>query len=104
VKTEDDNSMLQNATLPERMRAAAEVLVEASRRYDGQGGAIATDFATTSWDAANLRIVADRWENQDRESGQVADLASALFNAGWHRVTTDQAKQLIADGWTRQDR
>ena len=104
MKTEDDNSMLQNATLPERMRAAADTLIEASHRYAAERGKFLYTAEGYSWTADHLRIVADRWENLDREEQQVADLASALFNAGWHRVTTDQAKQLIADGWTRQDR
>lgn len=110
MKTEDDDSVLQNATpsegstLPERMRAAADTLIEASHRYAAERGKLPEKYAATSWTADHLRIVADRWESLDREERQVADLASALFNAGWHRVTTDQAKQLIADGWTRQDR
>lgn len=94
-------ALLQNATLPERMRTAAETLVEASKRYSEEHGKLPEKFEATSWDAANLRTVADRWENLDREAEQVGALTYALLNAGWVGVTTAAARQLINDGWTK---
>lgn len=90
---------LQNATLPDRMRAAADTLDDVNARYDGR---FADGSPLPAWDAANLRHVADRWEAEDSEQEErVQELARALYNAGWAKVTTNQARQLIADGWTK---
>lgn len=112
MKTEDDDSVLQNATpverstLPERMRAAAETLVEASKRYSEEHGLLPEQFEATSWDAANLRVVADRWETLDAEQAAAdalaIELARTLYDAGWHQVTERQVRPLIDDGWTKQ--
>lgn len=100
------DELLQNATLPERMRAAADTLIEANKRYREERPWTSGTPEVVSWNAANLRLVANRWEEQDAaattERQLVDDLASALFNAGWHQVTTDQVRQLINDGWTKQ--
>lgn len=104
VGVEVNPALLQNATLPERMRAAAEVLHEASRRYDREHGTVKTDFALTSWDAANLRIVADRWELVDRKNAEEGLLATALLDAGWIGVTITDARKLINDGWTKGEK
>lgn len=102
-------AVLQNATLPERMRAAAEVLVEASRRYDSERGSVVTNFAATSWDAANLTLVADRWEAADAAEAEKDRLARELADA--FRLRADDgatalaiARELVADGWTKGEK
>lgn len=96
-----DPALLQNATLPERMRAAADVLVEVSHRY----GQVVGDVALTPWDAANLRLTADRWEAEEAAQGeQVQALSKALLSAGHTGVTvTAIARELVADGWTKRE-
>lgn len=102
-------SLLQNATLPERMRAAADTLEAANIRYDTAAGIpheqAVDDAAGIPWDAIRLRESADRWEAADKEAaakeGLVQELAKTLFDAGWHKVRTEQARALIDDGWTK---
>lgn len=54
------------STLPQRMREAADTLVEATERYR-PGGTDAPDPELHDWRPANLRYVADQFEEEDME-------------------------------------
>lgn len=106
--------VLQNATevesLPVRMRAAADTLVEATIRWKTErDSSLASTPDTTSWDAANLWSVATRWENEDREAAEreakealTRELADAIRDRAGSNALA-MAHALIEAGWTKKE-
>lgn len=92
--------VFENLPLPQRMRAAADVLEEASRRK--------LIYETSVWSPVQLRGYADRWEREDADKlsrekqveeleqiilaseFRVEALARKLLDVGWTKVTGDE--------------
>jgi hypothetical protein len=65
--------------LPSRMKNAANVLEDASRRHYKEMVAKVDEI---DWRPANLRYVADGWEFEDDKANQVTELAQLLYTSG----------------------
>lgn len=102
------STLFRQLLLPQRMRLAAEVLAEATDRYDRLAGIDAKLGERGSWDAANLRRMADRWEADDKEAAEKDKLARELADAFRASVDVggsalDIARALIDNGWTKTE-
>lgn len=75
---------LQNRTLPDRMREAADTLDEASERRGTNGV-----FDSSIWKATSLRGAADRWEAEDREEAKNYALAKEFAHALYENSVGD---------------
>ena len=94
-----DKAGFARLSLPARMRLAADVLEEAAKRGEL--------FFRTAWTPSDLRIQANRWEEEEvaqaLKDQQVEDLSVALFNTlhangfNYHNM----AQTLIDNGWTK---
>lgn len=113
------------STLPERMRQAADTLIEANYRFTGCSEAEARQMAEDKWSAVKLRHWADQWEGQDRRQAAidraVEVLARDMYD-GWSTVKPDSrfhdtwhttlevnretyrglARVLVESGWTKE--
>ena len=87
--------------LPQRMRAAADVLEDATNRNGGHED-------TSVWRAQQLRVVAEQWEREDAQAAgkeqAVEELAQEItdirgvFGGGSSYI----ARKLIDAGWTKK--
>lgn len=80
------------STLPERMRQAADILEEASARYDrlrNKGAKRPGDYELVDWRPANLRYVAGQFEHEDQDQARKGiidqlcrDMCAGLWPSG----------------------
>lgn len=103
---------MSDESLPQRMREAAKVVVEAARRWNS------TALAPTEWPVTyeSLIALADEWESEDRAKAEqevmveelARDIALAEFpDASWpddfeSGERRAHARKVIAFGWTNQ--
>jgi hypothetical protein len=95
--------LLQSQPLPQQLRMAAEILVEATRSTGGAG-------STDPWSADRLRKRADSLERDERELSEKAELIKLIVTAMGTRTTVDEsdtavralAGAIMEQGWRKK--